>query len=87
MKRSRRALNFLRENRVICITTQQRSRSHPSNHNSNYGIVMKALTFNEATDIDYFITNVNPLTVTPEWIVNTYSQRNWVEVFYREAKG
>jgi Transposase DDE domain len=25
--------------------------------------------------------------VTPEWIVNTYSQRNWIEVFYREAKG
>ncbi len=23
----------------------------------------------------------------PQWIVDTYSQRNWVEVFYREAKG
>ena len=25
--------------------------------------------------------------VTEEWIVKTYGQRNWVEVFYREAKG
>lgn len=45
-------------------------------------IVMNASTFAQATDIDYFITNVDPSIVTPEWIVNTYSQRNWVEVFY-----
>lgn len=50
-------------------------------------IVMNASTFAQATDIDYFITNADPSIVTPEWIVNTYSQRNWVEVFYREAKG
>lgn len=25
--------------------------------------------------------------MTAEWIVTTYAQRNWVEVFYREAKG
>ena len=50
-------------------------------------IVMNADTFEEATDIDYFITNVNPTKVTPQWVVETYSQRNWVEVFYREAKG
>ena len=50
-------------------------------------IVMNAATYNEATDIDYLITNVDLLTVTEEWIVKTYSQRNWVEVFYREAKG
>jgi SRSO17 transposase len=49
-------------------------------------IVMNAATFFDATDIDYFITNVSTSVVTPEWIVNTYSQRNWVEVFYREAK-
>jgi SRSO17 transposase len=53
----------------------------------NIAIVMNAATFSEATDIDYFITNVSTSIVTPEWIVNTYSQRNWVEVFYREAKG
>ncbi|WGV23455.1 IS701 family transposase [Halotia branconii] len=50
-------------------------------------IVMNAATFSDATDIDYFITNVSTSVVTSEWIVNTYSQRNWVEVFYREAKG
>lgn len=50
-------------------------------------IVMNAPTFTQATDVDYFLTNVDPKIVTPEWIVSTYSQRNWVEVFYREAKG
>ena len=50
-------------------------------------IVGDADTFSQATDIDYFITNVNSSIVTPEWIVETYSQRNWVEVFYREVKG
>jgi hypothetical protein len=41
----------------------------------------------EASEIDYLMTNVNWETVTGEWMVKTYSQRNWVEVFYREAKG
>jgi transposase len=50
-------------------------------------IVMNANSFEEATDIDYFITNVDSTKVTPQWVVETYSQRNWVEVFYREAKG
>jgi hypothetical protein len=50
-------------------------------------IVMNASTFQQASDIDYFITNSDSLTATAEWIVTTYSQRNWVEVFYREAKG
>ena len=50
-------------------------------------IVMNADTFCQATDVDYFITNVHQNIVTPEWIVSTYSQRNWVEVFYREVKG
>ena len=53
----------------------------------NIAIVMNASTFSEATDIDYFITNISSSIVTPQWIVDTYSQRNWVEVFYREAKG
>ncbi len=50
-------------------------------------IVMNASTFNQASDIDYFLTNVDGSTATAEWIVTTYAQRNWVEVFYREAKG
>ena len=53
----------------------------------NIAIVMNAATFALATDIDYFITNVSSSLVTPQWIVDTYGQRNWVEVFYREAKG
>ncbi len=53
----------------------------------SFAIVMNANSFEEATDIDYFMTNVSTNIVTPEWVVITYSQRNWVEVFYREAKG
>jgi SRSO17 transposase len=50
-------------------------------------IVMNASTFEQASDVDYFITNVSSSVATDEWIVTTYAQRNWVEVFYREAKG
>jgi hypothetical protein len=50
-------------------------------------IVMNASTFDQASDIDYFITNEDSSIATAEWIVTTYTQRNWVEVFYREAKG
>lgn len=53
----------------------------------NIAIAMNAANFSEATDIDYFITNVSSSIVTPNWIVDTYGARNWVEVFYREAKG
>ncbi|VEP14167.1 transposase (fragment) [Hyella patelloides LEGE 07179] len=48
---------------------------------------MNAPTFVNADNIDYFITNVDSSSVTAQWIVDTYSNRNWVEVFYREAKG
>jgi SRSO17 transposase len=50
-------------------------------------IVMNASSFQEASELDYFITNVDYSIATADWIVITYSQRNWVEVFYREAKG
>lgn len=50
-------------------------------------IVMNAASFSQATEIDYLITNAAPEKATGLWIVKTYSQRNWVEVFYREAKG
>ncbi len=50
-------------------------------------IVMNAANLSEATDVSYLITNVIPEKATCEWIITTYSQRNWVEVFYREAKG
>ncbi len=52
-----------------------------------FSIVMNASSVEEATDIDYLMTNVSPEKATAEWIVMTYSKRNWVEVFDREAKG
>ncbi|BCU13593.1 hypothetical protein MAN88_41570 [Microcystis aeruginosa] len=54
----------------------------------NLAIVMNASSIEKATEVDYFITNVVEAdTVTASWIVKTYTERNWVEVFYREAKG
>ena len=50
-----------------------------------FAIVMNASSVEEATEIDYFITNIEPSIVTSEWVVNSYSNRNWIEVFYREA--
>jgi len=50
-------------------------------------IVMNANTLEEATEIDYLITNENPEKITEEWLVKKYSERNWIEVFYREVKG
>ena len=44
-------------------------------------IVMNASNFEDADDIDYFITNFDPIIATSQWFVDTYSQRNWVEVF------
>ncbi|MDE5116563.1 MAG: hypothetical protein O4860_04715 [Trichodesmium sp. St2_bin2_1] len=35
--------------------------------------VMNASSIEDATEIDYFITNVESSKVTPEWIVNSYS--------------
>ena len=48
-------------------------------------IVMNAPSLEEATEVNYLITNVSCEKATGEWIIKTYSQRNWVEVFYREA--
>jgi hypothetical protein len=41
--------------------------------------------FFSKTELDYLITNSTTDKATSEWIVTTYSQRNWVEVFYRDA--
>jgi SRSO17 transposase len=35
--------------------------------------VINASSIEDATEIDYFITNVEPSKVIPEWIVNSYS--------------
>lgn len=50
-------------------------------------IVMNNSSISEATEIDYLITNKQYKSVTEEWIVKTYSDRNYIEKFYREAKG
>ncbi len=53
----------------------------------NIAIVMNASSVSEATEIDYLITNELGDKVTGEWIVKTFSSRNYIEKFYREAKG
>ena len=50
-------------------------------------IVMNAKNVESATEIDYLITNAPAEKATAQWIVTTYSQRNWIEVFYRTVKG
>ncbi|MGL6344172.1 MAG: IS701 family transposase [Waterburya sp.] len=50
-------------------------------------IVMNASSVSKATEIDYLITNQTSERVTGEWIVKTFSKRNYIEKFYREAKG
>lgn len=50
-------------------------------------IQINAATFVEASEVDYYITNQTKEIASAEWIALAYSQRNWIEVFYREAKG
>jgi hypothetical protein len=50
-------------------------------------IQLNAPTWEEATEVDDLITNAPREKVTAEWMVKTDSERNWIEVFYREAKG
>jgi hypothetical protein len=50
-------------------------------------IVMNASSPESATEIDYLITNESGKKVTGEWIVKNFSTRNYIEKFYREAKG
>lgn len=57
------------------------------NRRRTIAIVMNSPLFDEADEIDYLITNVSDDMATAQWFVDTYSQRNWVEVFYREVKG
>jgi hypothetical protein len=50
-------------------------------------IQLNASSVEEATEIDYFLTNESSEIATPAWIAEKYSARNWIEVFYRETKG
>lgn len=52
-----------------------------------FAIQINAPIFSEASEVDYFLTNQTNEIATEEWIAKSYSKRNWVEVFYREAKG
>ena len=45
------------------------------------------ITFANSILASFTPTNVEGEKVTEQWIIETYSERNWVEVFYREAKG
>ncbi len=50
-------------------------------------IVMNYSNCSLPTEDEYFITNVFSSIVSAQWIVVSYSQRNWLEVFDQEAKG
>lgn len=50
-------------------------------------VQMNAPSFDEATEVDYFLTNEPTEVATAQWIAIEYSSRNWIEVFYRETKG
>lgn len=54
---------------------------------STIAIVINAKNFNDASNIDYFIINVESEKATGEGFIKTYYHRNWVAGFYREAKG
>ncbi len=44
-------------------------------------IVMNAKSFSEATDINYYITNIEHKYVTPEWMYSTYSSDKLGRIF------
>jgi hypothetical protein len=50
-------------------------------------IQLNAPSFEESTERDYYLTNEVTDRSTAQWIAQSYSRRNWVEVFYRESKG
>lgn len=51
-----------------------------------FAVIINAPTLDKATKVDYLMTNAPQVRANAEWIVTTYSQRNWVEVFYRDVK-
>lgn len=50
-------------------------------------IQLNAPCWEDATEVDYSLTNAPDEQLSTQWLATTYSQRNWIEVFYREAKG
>ena len=51
-----------------------------------FAVVINAPTLDKATKVDYLMTNAPQVRAKAEWIAATYSQWNWVEVFYRNVK-
>ncbi|MDZ4874716.1 MAG: hypothetical protein CLLPBCKN_004112 [Chroococcidiopsis cubana SAG 39.79] len=47
---------------------------------------MNTSTLSEKTEVDYFMTNASHSIATASWFVQTYSQRNWVEVFIEKLR-
>ncbi len=74
----------LEKPRIVWVATIKVELSTMS-ESKTVAIVMNAQTLSVATEVDYLITNASTEKATGEWIVTTYSQRNWVEVFSREA--
>lgn len=50
-------------------------------------IIRDSSSWETTQEVDYLMSNVSGEKLSEEWIVRTYQERNWVEVFYREAKG
>lgn len=50
-------------------------------------IQLNAPNFSDATEVDYYLANAPAEKATAAWIAKSYSDRNWIEVFYRETKG
>ena len=76
----------LEQPKTVWVATRQ-AETNGLEGKRNIAIVMNASSVSEATEIDYLITNELGDKVTGEWIVKTFSSRNYIEKFYREAKG
>ena len=51
-----------------------------------FAVILNTSTLTSETKVDYLMTNAPQERATATWIVTTYCQRNWIEVFYREVK-
>lgn len=41
----------------------------------------------QKTELRHYLGGLLGEKITEEWLVKKYSERNWIEVFYREVKG
>ncbi len=85
---SRREKHGIEEIAKKPLTRKVRTGCSPARRTTySLGIQLNASTFEEATEMDYYLTNEISDLATGRWIAQSYSRRNWVEVFYRESKG